>query len=416
MAHVAREMEREGFQIPLLIGGATTSRVHTAVKIAPHYHAPVVWVADASRAVGVCSNLLSRDRSADYRTEVAAEYERIRVQHAAKQGSGPMHDLARARAHGFKADWQAYAPPKPKFIGRRELREYDLRELARYIDWGPFFQTWELSGSYPKILDDAIVGQHARELLQDAQAMLERIIEERWITAQGAFALYPANSIGAGDDIAIYADERREQPLMVWHNLRQQSVKAADRVNWCLADFVAPKSSGRADYIGAFAVTAGIGVEERVLEFERAHDDYNAILLKALADRLAEAFTERLHERVSKEFWGYAADEALSNEELIRERYRGIRPAPGYPACPDHTEKATLFELLEAPAVGITLTESFAMWPAAAVSGFYLSHPESTYFAVGKVGKDQVADYAVRKGMSLAEPELWLAPYLAYDP
>jgi 5-methyltetrahydrofolate--homocysteine methyltransferase len=326
-----------------------------------------------------------------------------------------MHSLADARAHGFKADWESYVPPRPNFIGRREFRSYDLAELVRYIDWGPFFQTWELSGAYPKILDDPLVGSQARAVLADAQAMLERIVAERWLTANGVVALYPANSVGGGDDIAIYADEDRSRTLMVWHNLRQQNVKAADRCNWCLGDFVAPRASGVRDYIGAFAVTAGIGVEERVRAFEAAHDDYNAIMLKSLADRLAEAFAEALHERVRKALWGYASDEALAVEDLVRERYRGIRPAPGYPACPDHTEKAALFDLLDAPALGITLTESFAMWPAAAVSGFYLAHPQSTYFAVGRIGRDQVEDYAARKGMAVAEAERWLAPHLGYE-
>jgi len=415
MAHVAREMEREGFDIPLLIGGATTSRVHTAVKIAPHYHGPVVWVPDASRSVGVCSNLLSRDLRAPYLAELKADYERIREQHARKQGPGPLRTLAEARHHGYKTDWSDYVPPQPAFVGRRELRDYDLRDLARYIDWGPFFQTWELSGPYPKILDDAIVGKHAREVLAEGQAMLERIITEKWLTANGVMTIYPANSVNGGDDIEIYADERREQPIMTWHNLRQQTVKAADRFNWCLGDFIAPKGSGVKDYIGAFAVTAGLGIDERVLAFEQAHDDYNSIMLKALADRLAEAFAEALHERVRKEFWGYAKDEAMSVEELVREGYRGIRPAPGYPACPDHTEKGPLFDMLDAPALGITLTESFAMWPASSVSGFYFSHPQSTYFAVGRVGKDQIKDYATRKGMTVEEAERWLAAHLAYQ-
>ncbi|MCC6531823.1 MAG: methionine synthase [Burkholderiales bacterium] len=416
MAHVAREMERQGFELPLLIGGATTSRVHTAVKIAPNYHGPVVWVPDASRSVGVCSSLLSKEMRAGYLSQLGAEYDRIREQHARKSGPGPLHKLADARHHGFKTDWSDYVPPQPTFIGRRELRDYDLRRLARYIDWGPFFQTWELSGPYPKILDDAVVGKHARALLADAEAMLERIIAEKWLSANAVVALYPANSVSGGDDIEIYADESRARPLMTWHNLRQQGVKPADRCNWCLGDFIAPKGSGVRDYVGAFAVTAGLGIEPRVQAFERAHDDYNAIMLKALADRLAEAFAEALHEQVRKELWGYAASEALGNEDLIRERYRGIRPAPGYPACPDHTEKGSLFALLDAQAAGITLTESFAMWPAASVSGFYLSHPRSTYFALGKVGKDQVEDYAARKGMPLAEVERWLAAHLAYEP
>jgi len=415
MAHVAREMEREGFDVPLLIGGATTSRVHTAVKIAPNYHGPVVWVPDASRAVGVCSNLLSTDLAAGYLTELQGEYDRIRDQHARKQGPGPMHKLADARHHGFKTDWTEYVPPVPAFLGRRALTDYDLKELVGYIDWGPFFQTWELSGPYPKILDDPIVGKQAREVLAEGRAMLERIIAEGWLKANGVFALYPANSVNGGDDIEIYADESRKRVLMTSHNLRQQTVKAPDRVNWCLGDFIAPKGSGIRDYIGAFAVTAGIGIEPRVAAFERAHDDFNAIMLKALADRLAEAFAEALHARVRREFWGYAQDETLTNAQLIREQYRGIRPAPGYPACPDHTEKGALFELLDATSVGIQLTESYAMLPAAAVSGFYLSHPGSTYFAVGKVAKDQIEDYAARKGMSVAEAERWLAPHLAYD-
>jgi 5-methyltetrahydrofolate--homocysteine methyltransferase len=416
MAHVAREMEREGFDIPLLIGGATTSRVHTAVKIAPNYHGPVIWVPDASRSVGVCSNLLSTDLSTGYLADIRAEYERVRDQHARKSGPGPMHKLADARHHGFKTDWTAYVPPVPRFLGRRALRDYNLRELAAYIDWGPFFQTWELSGPYPKILDDPVVGKQARALLADAQAMLERIIAQRWLTANGVVAIHPANSVEDGDDIEIYADESRERVLMTWHNLRQQVVKPADRVNWCLGDFIAPKGAGVNDYIGVFAVTAGIGIDARVQAFEAAHDDYSAIMLKALADRLAEAFAEALHARVRRELWGYAGDEKLSGEDLIREKYRGIRPAPGYPACPDHTEKGTLFELLGAADLGITLTESYAMLPAAAVSGFYLSHPQSTYFAIGKVDRDQIEDYARRKAMSVADVERWLAPHLAYEP
>ncbi|MBM3522294.1 MAG: methionine synthase [Alphaproteobacteria bacterium] len=415
MAHVAREMEREGFDCPLLIGGATTSRVHTAVKIAPHYHGPVIWVPDASRSVGVCSNLLSRDLAAGYLADHKAEYERVREQHARKAGPGPMHALDEARKHGFKADWKGYTPPAPSFIGVRHLREYDLAELARFIDWGPFFQTWELAGPFPKILDDPVVGSQAREVFAEGKAMLERIVAERWLTASAALGLFPANSVNGGDDIEIYADESRTHVLMTWHNLRQQHIKADDRVNWCLADFVAPKDSGVRDYVGAFAVTSGLGIEPRVAAYEKAHDDYNAIMLKALADRLAEAFAEALHRRVRLELWGYAADEQLSNEEMIREKYRGIRPAPGYPACPDHTEKGPLFDLIRAREVGITLTESFAMYPAAAVSGFYLSHPQSTYFAVGRVAKDQVEDYARRKGMTVEETERWLAPYLAYE-
>jgi 5-methyltetrahydrofolate--homocysteine methyltransferase len=371
-------------------------------------------VPDASRSVGVCSDLLSDERAARFIDELTADYHKVREQHAKKKVT-PLVSLAAARANKTPVDWSGYEPPQPRFIGRREFRNYDLAELAKCIDWGPFFQTWELSGPYPKILDDPVVGPQARAVLAEGQAMLRHVIEERWLRANGVVALYPANSVNGGDDIEIYADESRTTVLMTWHNLRQQTVKAADRVNWCLGDFVAPKGSGIADYIGAFAVTSGLGIEPRVAAFERTHDDYNAIMLKAIADRLAEAFAEALHCKVRRELWGYAPDEALSNAELIDEKYRGIRPAPGYPACPDHTEKGPLFAMLDAQAVGIELTESFAMWPAAAVSGFYLSHPAATYFAVGKIDKDQVADYAQRKGISIAEAERWLAPHLAYD-
>ncbi len=412
MAHVAREMEREGFRVPLLIGGATTSRVHTAVKIAPCYSGPVVYVPDASRSVGVAQSLISAETRAKFAAEVRADYERIRAQHAAKKGEA-LVTLAEARANATPIDWSGYVPPRPKVLGRTAFRDYDLAELVRYIDWTPFFQTWDLAGSYPKILDDPVVGATARNLLADAQAMLERIVREKWLTANGVIVLAPANSVG--DDIEIYTDESRTEVAMVFHNLRQQTKKAADRANRCLADFIAPKASGLEDYIGAFAVTAGIGCEERVKALEAAHDDYGAIMLKALADRLAEAFAERLHERVRKEFWGYAADESLSHDALIAERYRGIRPAPGYPACPDHTEKGPLFELLDAPAVGITLTESYAMWPPASVSGFYFSHPEARYFSVGKIDRDQAEDYARRKRTDLARTERWLAPALAYE-
>ncbi|MCX7891988.1 MAG: methionine synthase [Burkholderiales bacterium] len=412
MAHVAREMEREGFRVPLLIGGATTSRVHTAVKIAPHYSGPVVYVPDASRSVGVAQSLISAETRAKFAADVRADYERIRAQHAAKKGEA-LVTLAEARANATPIDWSGYVPPRPKVPGRTAFRDYDLAELVRYIDWTPFFQTWDLAGSYPKILDDPAVGEAARNLLADARAMLERIVREKWLTANGVIVLAPANSVG--DDIEIYTDESRTEVAMVFHNLRQQTKKAADRANRCLADFVAPKASGLKDYIGAFAVTAGIGCEERVKSLEAAHDDYGAIMLKPLAARLAEAFAERLHERVRKEFWGYAAEESLTSEALIAERYRGIRPAPGYPACPDHTEKGPLFELLDAPAVGITLTESFAMWPPASVAGFYFSHPEARYFSVGKIDRDQAEDYARRKRTDLARTERWLAPALAYE-
>jgi 5-methyltetrahydrofolate--homocysteine methyltransferase len=412
MAHVAHEMTREGFELPLLIGGATTSRVHTAVKIAPNYPSAVIYVPDASRAVGVCTNLISTDLRAKYVAEVKSDYERIRQQHAAKKGT-PLVTLAEARANAFPIDWASYAPPQPTLSGRKLFRSYDLAEIARYIDWSPFFQTWDLTGSYPKILDDPVVGEAARNVFRDAQAMLERIIAEKWLTANAVVGLYPANAVG--DDIEIYADESRREPTMVVHCLRQQTKKAADRHNFCLADFVAPKASGVRDYLGAFAVTAGIGCDERVREFEAAHDDYSAIMVKALADRLAEALAELMHLRVRRELWGYARDEALDEAAMIAEAYRGIRPAPGYPACPDHTEKGPLFALLDAPEAGITLTENYAMWPAAAVSGFYFAHPDAQYFAVGKIDRDQAEDYARRKQDDLAKTERWLAPALAYD-
>ncbi|RFC39762.1 MAG: methionine synthase (B12-dependent) [Candidatus Nitrotoga sp. CP45] len=416
MAYVAKEMQRQGFTIPLLIGGATTSRVHTAVKIEPNYTSGVtVYVTDASRAVGVCNNLLSSTLRDSYVADIKVDYAKTRELHANKKPQGARYKLADARAHGLKTDWANYTPPKPSFIGVRALSDYSLAEISPYIDWTPFFQTWELSGRYPKILNDEVIGEAARNLFHDAQAMLKRIIEEKWLSANAVFGLFPANSVNS-DDIEIYTDESRSQVAMTWHNLRQQMVKPEDKPNLSLGDFIAPKESGVADYIGAFAVTTGIGIDERVEEFESKHDDYNSIMLKALADRLAEAFAELLHARVRREFWGYAADEQISTEDLIDEKYRGIRPAPGYPACPDHTEKRALFELLDAPnKAGITLTESFAMLPTAAVSGFYFSHPQSQYFATAKADKDQIEDYAQRKGLSLEETERWLAPVLNYD-
>jgi 5-methyltetrahydrofolate--homocysteine methyltransferase len=413
MAHVAKEMERARLKLPLLIGGATTSRAHTAVKIAPNYSGPVVYVPDASRSVPVVQNLLATKPDA-YLAEVRADYERIRAQHRDKKGPGPLHPLARARELGLKTDWRNYVPPQPATPGLTVLRRYPLAELVDYIDWGPFFQAWELSGPYPKILEDPVVGEAARKLFAEAQETLERIVRENLIEANGVFALYPAAQVNA-DDIEIYADEARSRRLATWHNLRQQNHKPEGRANLCLADFVAPKASGVRDWVGAFAVCAG-GIESRVAELEKRGDDYNAIMLKVLADRLAEAFAERLHERVRREFWGYASDEKLTSRELIAERYRGIRPAPGYPACPDHTAKGALFRLLDAESnAGMKLTESFAMLPASAVSGFYLSHPEASYFAVGKVGRDQVEDYARRSGLGVGEAEKWLAPYLAYE-
>jgi 5-methyltetrahydrofolate--homocysteine methyltransferase len=412
MAHVAKEMQRQGFDIPLLIGGATTSRVHTAVKIAPNYkRGCIVYVPDASRSVAVCSSLLSDEQHDDYVRSINEDYEKIRAQHAGKKGQ-PLVPLATARANRADPDWSGYVPTTPRFLGRKVFHAYDLAEIARYIDWAPFFQTWDLAGSYPKILNDALVGEAARGVFAEGQAMLKKIIEEKWLTASGVIGLYPARSVG--DDIEILS-ERDGTPLAVWRNLRQQTEKASDRANLCLADFVAPAESGLNDYVGAFAVTAGIGIDERVAAFERENDDYSAIMLKALADRLAEAFAELMHTRVRREFWGYAADEQLSNEELIAEKYQGIRPAPGYPACPDHTEKGPLFALLGAEEIGMSLTESYAMLPASSVSGFYLAHPQAQYFAVGRIGEDQAADYARRKTLALDETERWLAPVLAYD-
>ncbi|MBM4189730.1 MAG: methionine synthase, partial [Betaproteobacteria bacterium] len=413
MSHIAAEMKRRGMTQPLLIGGATTSLAHTAVKIDTQSDGPVVYVKDASRAVGVCTSLLSPDLSADFVARTKAEYVQVRERHAAQQGERSFVTLEAARANAFKPDWAAYTPPAPRQTGVQVFTAYDLAEIASCIDWTPFFQAWELHGRYPKILEDAVVGEEARKLFADAQAMLGRIIRENWVEARAVFGLFPANRVG--DDIEI--DGTDGQPGMTWHALRQQGPRPAGQPNWSLADFIAPKGSGKQDYIGAFVVTAGINEAEKVKAFEAQHDDYNAILFKALCDRLAEAFAERLHQRVRTEFWGYTPDEALSNKELINEAYQGIRPAPGYPACPEHSEKAALFELLNAPAtIGVTLTESYAMLPLASVSGFYLSHPDSRYFAVGKIDKDQVADYAQRKGWALTQAERWLAPNLGFTP
>src|SRR4051812_43441595 len=402
MQHVAAEMQRDDFfrvaKIPLLIGGATTSRVHTAVKIAPHYDGPVVYVPDASRSVGVCSDLLSDERAAAYVAELEADYERVRAHHANKKQT-PLVSLAEARANKTPIDWASYTPPAPKFIGRRVLKNQDLAEIAEVIDWGPFFQTWDLAGPYPAILNDEIVGESARRVLSDGQRLLRRAIEGRWLTANGVIGLYPANTVN-DDDIEIYTDDTRSEVLMTWRGLRMQSVRpvvdGVRRPNRCLADFIAPKGSGVADHIGLFAVTSGVGVDKKEAQFLADHDDYSAIMLKALADRLAEAFAERLHQRVRTDLWGYAPDEALSNADLIAERYRGIRPAPGYPACPDHTVKRELFRALKCDDIGMHLTESLAMTPAASVSGFYLAHPEATYFNVGKLGDDQLQDWARR--------------------
>ena len=415
MAHVAREMERQGFRVPLLIGGATTSRVHTAVKIEPNYSGTTVWVPDASRSVGVCTSLLSQELRDEYMRKVKDEAEKTRSQHKGKKGQGAHYPITEARRHGLKTDWKIYVPPVPALTGVKSFRDYPLAEIAKVIDWTPFFQTWELAGRYPAILEDKVVGEAARNLFADAQTMLARIIEEKWLGAAAVIGLFPANSVG--DDVEVYRDESRQDIAATFHFLRQQMVKPLDKPNQCLADLVAPKETGVHDYIGAFAVTAGIGIDERIAAYESKHDDYNAILLKALADRLAEAFAELMHQRVRREFWGYVRDEELSVAELVDEKYRGIRPAPGYPACPDHTEKGLLFSLLDAHAeTGITLTESFAMLPTAAVSGFYFSHPASQYFAVAKIDRDQVEDYARRKGVSLQEVERWLAPNLSYEP
>jgi 5-methyltetrahydrofolate--homocysteine methyltransferase len=412
MSHVAKEMQRLGFTIPLLIGGATTSRTHTAVKIEPHYQGPVVWVPDASRAVGVCSNLLSDELKDGYLADVRADYEKVREQHANKKGV-KLISIERARANATPIDWSGdankYTPPKPTFVGVKELRNFPLEQIVPYIDWSPFFQTWDLWGKYPQILDDAVVGEQAREVFANAQKMLDKIIKGKWLQANAVYGFWPANRVG--DSVEVYADESRTRVLQTFHHLRQQNEKPAGNANQCLADFVAPK--GIADYLGGFAVTAGIGCDERAKAFEAANDDYSAIMLKALADRFAEAFAEYLHARVRRDDWGYARDEGISSDDMIAEKYRGIRPAPGYPACPEHSEKAPLFALLDATSrAAISLTEAYAMWPTAAVSGFYYSHPESKYFAVGKIDKDQVEDYAARKGWSIPMAERWLAPNL----
>ena len=414
MTHVAKEMEREGFTIPLLIGGATTSRVHTAVKIAPNYSYTTVYVKDASRAVGVASNLLSDDLRRDFIANLKSEYDEVRQRHAGKQQRIAWLTLEAARHNKLKIDWQANPPVRPKQLGVTVLDDYPLAELVEYIDWTPFFQAWELVGSYPAILDDAHVGVEARKLFADAQAMLKRIVGEKWVTAKGVVGLFAANTV-EDDDIEVYVDESRKKVATVIHSLRQQVEKPPGRPNFALADFVAPKESGIVDYVGAFAVTTGHGLDVVVTKFEQDHDDYSSIMAKALADRLAEAFAERLHQRVRKEFWGYAAAETLDNIALIKETYQGIRPAPGYPACPDHTEKAALFKLLDVERrAGIHLTESMAMLPTAAVSGWYFAPAPAQYFAVGQLNKDQVEDYARRKSMTLAEAEKWLAPNLGY--
>ena len=416
MCHVAAEMERQGFDIPLLIGGATTSRVHTAVKINPNYHrGQTVHVLDASRAVGVASSLIGEGKVA-YVEKVRAEYKEVAEGHARGMAEKRRISLAQARADRFAIDWASYVPPKPSFLGTRTFRNYPIAELVSYIDWTPFFATWEMKGTYPFILDDEKVGPAATSLYNDAQAMLAQMVEENWLQANGVVGFWPANA--EGDDVVVYADDGRSERARLF-TLRQQIARSAGnkRHHTALADFIAPKTAGKLDYVGGFAVTAGIGEEAVAERFQRANDDYSKILSQALSDRLAEAFAERMHERVRRELWGYAADEALAPEDLIREKYSGIRPAPGYPAQPDHTEKATLFDLLDAEkATGITLTESYAMWPGSSVSGLYFAHPESHYFGVGRIERDQAQDYAKRKGWPLAEAERWLAPILNYEP
>ena len=417
MCHVAAEMERQGFNVPLLIGGATTSRVHTAVKIHPNYRrGQTVYVNDASRAVGVAQALMSDEGRPNYVADVRAEYAKISAAHARGQEEKNRLPLSAARANALKLDWSgAHIPPKPNFLGTKVLADYPVKELIDFIDWTPFFSTWELTGKYPAILKDEKVGPAARSLFEDAQAMLEKIVEEHWFKASAVFGFWPANA--DGDDIHLFKDEAREKPLVTLHTLRQQLAKREGRFNVALSDFVAPRASSLGDYIGAFTVTAGLGEDDVAERFKQANDDYSAILVKALADRLAEAFAERLHQRVRREFWGYAPDEVLSTYELIAEKYPGIRPAPGYPAQPDHTEKGTLFGLLGGErAIGVKLTESYAMWPGASVCGLYFSHPQSAYFGVGKIERDQVIDYAKRKSWSVEECERWLAPILNYDP
>ena len=415
MVHVAHEMQRLDFQLPLLIGGATTSPAHTSVKIDPQYAGGVIYVKDASRSVGVCQSLVGAATRAEFIARAKEEHAQRREQHRGKRIKAPQLTLGQARANRCKPDWQSYQPPPPAFLGVRAFDDYPLEELVRYIDWMPFFNAWEFAGKFPDILTDPTVGEATCNLYADARRMLKTLIAQRWVTARGVIGLFPANSVDE-DDIEVYADESRTRVIARLHHLRQQKGKPAGHSHDCLADFVAPKTSGVADYIGGFAVTAGFGVDEHVARFQAAHDDYSGILLKALTDRLAEAFAERLHERVRREFWGYAREEKLSNEELIRETYRGIRPAPGYPACPDHTEKATLWRLLDVERnTGMRLTESFAMYPAAAVSGCYFSHPEARYFAVGKIDLDQVQNYASRKGIPLEEAQRWLAPNLGYE-
>ena len=437
MVRVAGEMERQGFDIPLLLGGATTSRAHTAVKVDGQYHGPVVWVKDASRSVPVVSQLLSDGQRGAFLDGVTKDYDAIRVRHAAKSGERPLASYEKACANRPVLDWASYRPKRPHLLEQqsrdrwsgppdahwhraatqftRVWEDFPVAELRRYIDWTPFFLAWEIKGRYPDVLNNAATSEEARKLLADANAMLDRIEREHWVTARGVVGIFPAN--GVGDDIEVYADEARTTVLTTLHGLRQQGQHRDGVSNKCLSDFIAPKETGIEDHVGAFSVTAGLGLEEHLKAFKDDLDDYSAIMLEALADRLAEAFAERLHEKVRRELWGYAPDEHLDMDELIREKYRGIRPAPGYPACPEHTEKETLMALLGGEErTGITLTESMAMWPGASVSGWYLAHPDSQYFVVGRLGRDQVESYAARKGWDLRTAERWLGPNLGYQP
>ena len=415
MVHVAKEMQRQDFALPLMIGGATTSRAHTAVKIDLGYEHPVIHVKDASRAVGISTRLLNVDMKEELSKEIKADYDVVRERHKGKQSRIKWLTLEKARANRAPIDWENYTPPVPNKLGLEIFEDYPLEELAEYIDWTPFFIAWELAGKFPRILNDEVVGEEASKLFEDAQVMLYKIVSEKWFSAQGVYGLFPANSIGH-DDVEIYTNDKRDGLLMTLHSLRQQTQKPPGQPNFALADFIAPEETHVKDHIGAFAIATGFGMEDRIKQFEDDHDDYSAIMLKALADRFAEAFAERLHQRIRKEFWGYDSKETLDNNDLIAEKYVGIRPAPGYPACPDHTEKPLIWDLLKVEKnTGITLTESYAMYPTAAVSGLYFSHPESRYFGLGKINKDQTEDYARRKGVSIQEMERWLAPSLGYD-
>ncbi|MBE8167786.1 MAG: methionine synthase, partial [Shewanella sp.] len=414
MVHNVKAFDKAGLKLPAIIGGATCSKIHTAVKIAPHYPHGAIYIADASRAVPMVSKLINNKTRQHVIDSSYQEYDMMRQKRLSQAKRKTIVSIEEARSNRCKIDWQHYTPKKPNQLGITIFDDYPLDDLVERIDWTPFFRSWELHGHFPKILDDKVVGVEARKLFDDAKQMLTQIIDEKWLTAKAVIGLFPANTVNH-DDIELYTDDNRQHVLHKLHHLRMQ-IERVDNDNFCLADFVAPKDSNIDDYTGGFAVTAGHGIDEHVARFEANHDDYNAIMIKCLADRLAEALAERMHERVRKEFWGYASDEALTNEAMIKEKYQGIRPAPGYPACPDHTEKATLWELLKPDeTIGLNITENFAMFPTAAVSGWYFSNPKARYFGVTNIGRDQVEDYAARKGMSVAETEKWLAPVLDYD-